>query len=326
MTNGSLVEVGDGAWAWLQRDGGWGWSNAGLVTDGEASLLVDTLYDVPLTAAMLKAMRDATPAAAHIDTLVNTHANGDHTYGNQLVADATIVASADTAAEFADVTPSAMAKLVRQARFAQKLPWPLSAIPLGCGVTVRDFAEFALLCFGAFDYAGVRLTPPTETYTGQATWKVGDKDVHFLQVGPAHTRGDTLVHVPSERLVYTGDILFASGHPISWEGPLSRWVEATHSIEAMDVDVVVPGHGPVATMAHVRRLRDYLETVQREATARFHAGMPVLDAARDIALDAFDDWNEAERLVVNVHNVYRELGGEDRTAHQLFLLMTALKR
>ncbi len=38
-------EVADGVWAYLQPDGGWGWSNAGLVTDGDRSLLVDTLFD-----------------------------------------------------------------------------------------------------------------------------------------------------------------------------------------------------------------------------------------------------------------------------------------
>src|SRR5258705_13916940 len=81
-----LQEVGDGLYAYLQPDGGWGWSNAGLVVDGERTLLVDTLFDLALTEQMLRAMRRAVPAAATIDTLVNTHANGDHCYGNQLVA------------------------------------------------------------------------------------------------------------------------------------------------------------------------------------------------------------------------------------------------
>ena len=75
---GELREVGDGLYAYLQRDGGWGWSNAGLVVEGDSTLLVDTLFDLHLTERMLTAMRRAVPAAARIDTLVNTHANGDH--------------------------------------------------------------------------------------------------------------------------------------------------------------------------------------------------------------------------------------------------------
>ena len=73
-----LHDLGTGCFAWLQPDGSWGWSNAGLVADGDASLLVDTLFDLRLTREMLDAMRDAVPAAARIGTLVNTHANGDH--------------------------------------------------------------------------------------------------------------------------------------------------------------------------------------------------------------------------------------------------------
>jgi glyoxylase-like metal-dependent hydrolase (beta-lactamase superfamily II) len=77
-----LHDLGGGCFAWLQADGSAGWSNAGLVTDGEASLLVDTLFDLRLTREMLDAMRDAAPAAASIDTLVTTHANGDHCRGD----------------------------------------------------------------------------------------------------------------------------------------------------------------------------------------------------------------------------------------------------
>ena len=86
-TEQALHEIGDDVWAYVQGDGGWGWSNAGLVVDGDASLLVDTLFDLRLTAEMLESMRRASAAAEHIDTVVNTHANGDHCYGNQLVAE-----------------------------------------------------------------------------------------------------------------------------------------------------------------------------------------------------------------------------------------------
>src|SRR5205807_8631530 len=106
--DGTLHEVGDGVWAYLQRDGGWGWSNAGLVTDGDAALLVDTLFDLRLTAAMLDAMHRATPAARDIGTVINTHANGDHCYGNALVAGSEIISSARCAEEMAGLPPSAM--------------------------------------------------------------------------------------------------------------------------------------------------------------------------------------------------------------------------
>ena len=93
-----IHDLGDGCYAYLQPDGGWGWSNAGLLVGDGQSLLVDTLFDLRLTGEMLDAMAPFTTAAP-IATLVNTHSNGDHTYGNQLVAGAEIIASAACVAE-----------------------------------------------------------------------------------------------------------------------------------------------------------------------------------------------------------------------------------
>lgn len=70
-----LVEVGEGIHAYLQPDGSWGWSNAGLVRGGDESVLVDTLFDLHLTREMLDAMTPLT-GGAPISTVVNTHANG----------------------------------------------------------------------------------------------------------------------------------------------------------------------------------------------------------------------------------------------------------
>lgn len=284
-----LEEVGDGLYAYLQPDGSWGWSNAGLVVDGEASLLVDTLFDLKLTGEMLSEMKRRVPAAAQIDTLVNTHANGDHTYGNQLAAGARIVASRKTADEMLELPPAAMAALAEAAPQMGRL------------------GEFMLELFGSFDFAGIELTPPGETFEGEHSLRVGDKDVQLIEVGPAHTRGDTLVLVPADRVLYSGDILFHGAHPIVWAGPVSNWIAACDRILAMDVDVIVPGHGPLATKDAVRELRSYFEYVEAEARKRFEAGMTALEAARDISLDRYADWGEAERLVVNVNAVYEQL-------------------
>ena len=109
-----LHDLGNGCLAYLQPDGSWGWSNAGLVVDGDENLLVDTLFDLKLTREMLDEMRDKVPSARKIKTLVNTHANGDHTFGNQLVADAEIVTSERTAAEMFEHQPQRLKDLKAQ--------------------------------------------------------------------------------------------------------------------------------------------------------------------------------------------------------------------
>src|ERR1700753_191169 len=103
-----LHEVADRVWAWTLPDGGYGWSNAGLVAGDGASLLVDSLFDLALTREMLTAMRPITDGAPITDALI-THSNGDHTHGNQLLdASVRIIAAKETAEEIAHGMPPEM--------------------------------------------------------------------------------------------------------------------------------------------------------------------------------------------------------------------------
>jgi glyoxylase-like metal-dependent hydrolase (beta-lactamase superfamily II) len=303
-----LQDFGSGAYAWVAPLGTWGWSNAGLIVDSGRSLLVDTLYDLELTDAMLRAMRRAEPCTEQIGTLINTHANGDHCHGNELVTGAEIIASTASAEEMAELPPEAMAAIVATAG---------EMGPVG---------QYFLHCFGRFRFQGIRFTPPTRTFDGELHLRVGDKPVHLIEVGPAHTRGDVLVHSPSDRAVFTGDILFIEGTPVMWQGPVANWIRACRLIEGMDVDHIVPGHGPVTDKRGVRRVREYLEYVRDQARRRYDAGMSALEAARDIELAEYSAWSDPERIVVNVDSLYREFTGSDQASDimELFTRMAEL--
>ncbi len=302
-----LQEIGDGLYAYLQPDGSWGWSNTGLVVDGESTLLLDTLYDLSLTEQMLAEMRRAEPATARIDTLVNTHANGDHCYGNSLVHGARIIASERTAAEMPELPPAAMAALIKQAP------------------EMGQLGAFFLSCFGAFDFADIELALPDETFSGELSIRVGSREVRLIEVGPAHTRGDTLAWLERERVLFTGDILFHEAHPIAWAGPVSNWIAACDRILTMDVEVIVPGHGPLAETSAVSELKAYFEYLYEQARARHAEGMSALEAARSMSLDRWADWSESERLVVNIASIYAELsGGEPPNPLEAFQQMAEL--
>lgn len=297
-----LHPLAKGAYAWLAPSGGWGWSNAGLIVDEEESLLVDTLYDLKLTGEMLRKMRAAEPATHSIGTLVNTHANGDHCHGNELVTGANIIASAASALEMGELTPEAMAAIMESTRE----PGPLS--------------EYFQHCFGQFRFDGIRFTPPTHTFNGELDLKIGDKQVHLLEVGPAHTRGDVLVHSPSDRVVFTGDILFIDSTPLMWEGPAANWIKACLLIEEMDVDFIVPGHGPITDKHGVAKVRRYLQYVHDQARIRYDAGMSAFEAAKDIELTEYSAWSDPERIAINVDSLYREFSGDLARTHMLELM------
>ena len=306
-----LTELGNGGYAWLQPDGGWGWSNAGLIVDGDACMVVDTLFDKPLTQTMLDAMRAAEPAATKsYDFLVNTHSNGDHCNGNELVGDAQIIASEACHAEMANENPQMMLDLIEAAP------------------QMGDVGEFFLHCFSAFDFRDINRALPQHTFSGEMNLKVGDKDVNLKQVGPAHTHGDVLVHVPADRTVFTGDILFIEGHPILWAGPIQNWIEACDHMLELDLETVVPGHGPITDTRGIKAMRGYLVYIHDEARKRYEAGMEIMEAARDINFSDYDSWGDGERIAVNVASLYREFSGDtsEPDVVALFGLMAQLHK
>ena len=284
-----LHELGDGLFAFLQPDGTWGWSNAGLIAADGTSLLVDTLFDLRLTREMLDAMRPVTDRSP-IGQAMNTHGNGDHWFGNQLLpADIPIFATTKAAAEMQAVPPQLLHTLFNE-------------LDLG-----PEFDAYAARTLRKFEFDGIKPRLPDRTFDGSAELSVGDRQVQLIELGPAHTAGDTIVWVPDARTVFTGDILFIEGTPIMWAGPASNWIAACDRILELDARTIVPGHGPVTDHGGVRDVQRYLAYVRDEARKRFDAGLDAEAAADDIDISDFRDWGDPERIAVNVATVYREL-------------------
>jgi cyclase len=282
-----LHELGDGVWAYLQPSGTWGYSNAGLVAGEDTSLLVDTLFDLKLTREMLDSMRPVTQTKP-IDTLVNTHANGDHCYGNELVPERAEIYATVAAAEEMTQFPASI----------------LEGLKVSDDEELREFARYA---FGDFSLGDVNGRLPDRTFSGSLSLAVGGRQVEVTDLGPAHTHSDSIVHVPDARVVFTGDLVFVRGTPISWAGPVTNWIAACERIRELDVDVVVPGHGALTDKQGVADVARYFEYVTEQARERQAGGMDSIEAAFDIDLGEFSDWGDAERIVVTVDTIYRDL-------------------
>ena len=270
-----------------QSERGLGWSNSGLVTAG-GGLVVDTLYDLALTREMLGLYAEVLPDAPA--RLVNTHHNGDHCWGNQLFPEAEIIAHRGCAERFHGFTPSAAEAIRTMSEPPEHL---------------RDLHEE----MAPFDFAGIELTPPNRVIDGDLTLDLDGVRVELLHLGPAHTEGDLVVHVPDEGVVLCGDLLFHQCTPIGWEGSTDQWIRALRVIEALGPEHVVPGHGPICGVEGVQAARRYLEDVQRVASEAWEAGKTVLEACDDLDLGPFAGWDEPWRLAANVHRVYREREG-----------------
>ncbi|MET9030837.1 MBL fold metallo-hydrolase [Nocardia sp. NPDC004168] len=282
-----LQDLGGGCYAWMQPDGSWGWSNAGLVVGAGSSLVVDTLFDLVAAREMLNGVSSLTTTSP-LSTVVNTHSDPDHYFGNQIFATPGVEIISSTAA----------AEMISQEAVQE-----LIAIKQAGG-RVGDFAR---TIFEPFVFDDITVTPPTRTFHGKLSVDVGGREVVLIEVGPAHTVGDVLVHVPDSRLMYTGDILFVGATPVVWSGPPERWIETLDRLLDMPLTRFVPGHGAVTNKTGVSEVRDYLQFVNTEATRRFEHGMSVDAAITSIKLGRFAEMSEHSRLAQNVAAVFYAL-------------------
>ena len=300
-----LTELAGGVWAWLQPNGAWGEANAGLIAgDGEA-LLIDTLWDERLAAEMLAAMRPALGGRA-ITTVVNTHSDGDHWWGNNAMpADAEIVTSATSRATMdSEAGPGELRRMRQMAQLTARVPGPM-----------RAMGRYVSGMLGPFDFENVTLRRPGRVFSGEEPLEVDGRELRLIELGPAHTPGDLVVHLPGEGIVFAADTLFLGAIPVTFYGPVEGWIGALDTLLGFDAETYVPGHGPPGGREQVAGLRDYL-TWLREIVAREHAaGRSPLEAARaalrEDEFQRWSDWECPERIVIAVTTLHRALSGKD---------------
>jgi glyoxylase-like metal-dependent hydrolase (beta-lactamase superfamily II) len=277
-------------------------ATSGLVALGRG-LIVDTQADLAHARRMLEVfgeLGDEPPAF-----VVNTHEDIDHVAGNQLVGGAEIVGHRAVAARMGEVADPA--RLVRLHKAAAG----------GLGRLVLRMRHPGLLATAGvladYRFDGIELRPPGRVFEERMELDLdgGGAVVELIHVGPAHQAGDTIVHVPGERVVFAGDVVFRGVAPMGWVGSTDSWLAALDVIESLGPEVIVPGHGPVCGMEGVRDMRAYLERVRSQARSCFEQGMTSVEAAKRVDLGPFGEWNAADaRVWMGVERVYRECRGE----------------
>jgi len=291
-------EVGRDAWAWLQPNGAWGEANAGLVAGDGASVLIDTLWDERLAVEMLAAAPN--DASAPIATVVNTHSDGDHWWGNGAVpANAEIITSAPSAAAMREeASPQELARMARMTSLAARAPG-----------RVGRLGRYVNQMLAPFDFGPVHPRHPDRSFSDTETLTVGGRELVLIEVGPAHTVGDLVVHLPDASVVFAADVLFVGAMPVMWAGPYEGWLGAIDTLLSLDAAVYVPGHGPPCDVAGVQRFRELMVAINDGARAHHGAGRSPLDATRALLgsapLAPYRDWQCPERLYITVAAMYR---------------------
>ena len=298
----SLHEVGRGIWAWIGAKGD---SNAGAFLSTSGLVAVDAQQTVSLAKSFRQAVEKA--ADRPVETLVNTHFHLDHTAGNRCFAEGPIVAHRHTYA------------LMQQYLGAGERTWRVadieSKLKLFFGGNVRDLvppgsvdeAWFVQRMSGP-DYETIELHAPNRTFEDSFVFHASWGEMRLDYWGPAHCDGDLVVWSASAKVAFLGDLMFNGRFPWLGDCDLDGWTTRLDRILKLDIETVVPGHGPVTSLREVARFRDLLVDLRGAVARAIAAGASEEAAATEVQLPEYGQLPRyQEWMPLNVRSVYRYL-------------------
>jgi glyoxylase-like metal-dependent hydrolase (beta-lactamase superfamily II) len=248
-------------------------SNAGFVVTPAGVVVIDALGSPALAERLLAQIARITPLP--VTHLIVTHYHADHIYGLQTFRARGVRVLAHQAARL--YLNSDTAQLRLQASRSELAPW-----------IDED----------------TRLVQADEWLSGDRDLTVGGVRFEIRAVGPAHTPEDLVVYLPSEKVLYAGDLVFRSRIPYVGQADSRHWIVALERLLAFDAGVVVPGHGPLSQQARqdMQLTRDYLVYL-RKSMGQAAANLEPFDEAYQST-----DWSAFEHLplfrVANRMNAY----------------------
>lgn len=264
--------------------------NSGIIVGDEGVTLIDTAYSPAAARAIAADIARLTPKP--VTTVIISHHHFDHAWGNQVFSDARILGHANAeAAMRAD--PEGQVDGIR--KWAPAAGW--------YGLTDEQFHA---------QLDEVRLTPPTDTYSGGMSFDTGGRRVELRHLGPGHTRGDTLVYLPAERLLFGGDLICNHLIPVVGDGDPLNFRRILDEVDEWDIAAIVPGHGALAAKLQLREFAACLGHLVEEVRTAKQAGAPDPRAAfSQIHLGDFGSWNGVEMLPASVRRIYRSLESQE---------------
>jgi glyoxylase-like metal-dependent hydrolase (beta-lactamase superfamily II) len=271
-------------------------ANSGLINLG-GGVVIDTQSDLSHARQMIELFGKVWSGMPR--RVVNTHEDGDHVWGNQLFNGAEIIAHR--------AVPDRMPQ-VADPQESQKLLDGLGSVfsRLILRILHPGVLAVATQLRQDYDFNDIKLALPTTVFDERHVLNLDGTEVDLIYVGPCHQVGDTIVHVPAERVLFAGDVIFRHCAPVGWTGTYEKWLKALDLIIWLDPDVIVPGHGPVCGIEGAMEMKAYLEYIREGARRCFDRGMTMMEASQRIDLGPYAQWHGPARLYANVERAYRE--------------------
>jgi glyoxylase-like metal-dependent hydrolase (beta-lactamase superfamily II) len=154
---------------------------------------------------------------------------------------------------------------------------------------------------------------PGITFSQRMTLELGGKSVELHYLGRNHSDNTVVMHFPAERALFAVDIVAVKRLPYQSfpDGYLDEWIDTLKQIEAMDFDILAPGHAALGTRADVGEHRRYLELLRTRVKREMDAGKPLDEIRRTVTMPEYESWGSYRDWVgLNVEGMYRYLSSK----------------
>jgi cyclase len=271
-----MKELCPGVYAYIQPKG-WFQNNTGLIVGDKEAIVVDSLTNKSMVENFISKIKTITKKPVRF--LINTHMHGDHIYTNHYFPDATVISSS----RCREVTKK----------------------------TDPHEIELMKTLFPQMSFEDARITPQDMTFEKKLTIYHGEREIQIIDLGPGHSPSDVIVYLPKEKLVFCGDLLMNGSPQQTMGGSISLLIQNLDYLASLDVNMYVPGHGPVSKRDALYTMREYLIVIREESRKCFDKGMTWDQAAETIDIGKFKDWGNTELNYPNCARAYSEFRGEE---------------
>ncbi len=249
-----IQKVADGVYAAIPKPGRFVGANAAFIVDRDGVLVVDTHYRPSAARELIAEIKKITPLPVRY--VVNTHWHNDHVQGNQAYVGAfgSNVEYISQHLTRQDIMGKALPGIQDQFK---NLPREITAAearlvagkdeqgqPLSEEQRQQLSQRIADLKSYLEELQAIQPTLPTLTFERSLILHRPSREIYVFYYGKGHTRGDVVVFPPKERVVVTGDLL-TNGIPFMRDAYPIEWAETLRSVERLDFETAIPGHGPV---------------------------------------------------------------------------------
>jgi cyclase len=282
-------QLAPGVWAAvLHHKGPFAVTNSLIVVSDDGVLVVDTQQSAPAVQEIIAKIKELTDRP--VRWVVNTHEHLDHVGGNDAYRQAfgprvTILGhrvqreavDVGTRASLSSEIERRGAELAeRRRQFANLRDDPIITADLKTMMS----NELDLLQTYLGDLRRLELRPADSTFDSELVLHLGEREVHLIHPGPAHTRGDVAVWLPAEGILAAGDLLEDGLSILSETSTPTGWAAALERLGRLDVKVLLPAHGAVQDRHLLDRQTNLFGSVVREARSARQEGL-TLDQAFD---------------------------------------------